>query len=337
VSSPARRRTQPLTTLPALLDRLERGVAPKILVVGDLVADRYVFGRTERVSREAPVLVVRREREEVRLGGAANAAWNAAVLGAKVTAVGVLGDDAMGAELARLCAQEGIALSALTAPGVRTESKTRILAGGVNTSRQQMLRLDEGEDGPLPPRLRSRLVERIERLAGAHDAILVSDYGAGVLGPEAIAAVCACARRIPVVVDSRHQLHAFRGATVAKPNEPELASATGQSIGTAAEVERAAQALRRALACQVVLVTRGREGMLLLDKDGAERIAPHGPREAVDVTGAGDSVGAVFAVAFAAGAAASLAAKLANVAGGLVVQKPGTAAATLREIRRAVR
>jgi rfaE bifunctional protein kinase chain/domain len=307
-----------------------------VLVVGDLVADRYIFGRTDRISREAPVLIVRHEREEVRLGGAANAAWNAARLGAQVTLLGVLGDDAMGAALQRHCAESGITLAAIVERSLTTESKTRILAGGVNTSRQQMLRLDAGQEGELPSSLRVRLAERFEKLAARHDAVLVSDYGAGVLGPETIAAAGVIARTRTVTVDSRYQLAAFRGVTVAKPNEPELAHATGLSIGTPVLAEKAAQALRRALGAEAVLCTRGREGMVLITDEGRERIAPHGARDAIDVTGAGDTVIATFTTALAAGAAFSGAAALANVAGGLVVQKPGTAANSLAELRAAL-
>lgn len=328
-----RRPAKPIASIPALLERFERGPRPRVLVIGDLVADRYIFGRTDRISREAPVLIVRHEREEVRLGGAANAAWNAAVLGAQVTLLGVLGEDEMGAALARLCAESGIELAAVKDPALRTESKTRILAGGVNTSRQQMLRLDQGQEGELPERVRAQVAERLHALAAQHDAILVSDYGAGVLGRETIAASCELARELPVTVDSRYQLHAFRGVTVAKPNEPELATATGLPIGTQAQVEKAARTLVRALGSEAVLVTRGREGMALVTPTGLERIAPHGARDAVDVTGAGDAVIATFTSFLAAGGALLAAAKLANVAGGLVVQKPGTAAVTLAELR----
>ncbi|MBS2029670.1 MAG: bifunctional hydroxymethylpyrimidine kinase/phosphomethylpyrimidine kinase [Deltaproteobacteria bacterium] len=332
----SRRPLKPVSSIAALLERIEVGPRPRVLVVGDLVADRYVFGRTDRISREAPVLIVRHEREEVRLGGAANAAWNVAVLGAQVTALGVLGDDEMGAKLEHLCAQSGIALSAIRDPALQTESKTRILAGGVNTSRQQMLRLDRGQEGELPAHVRARVAETLEDLAARHDAVLVSDYGAGVLGPETIAAACQAARAIPVTVDSRYQLHAFRGVTVAKPNEPELAAATQLPIGTAAQVEKAARALVRNLACEAALVTRGREGMVLCTATGSEHLAPHGARDAVDVTGAGDSVIATFTTFLAAGGALTTAARLANVAGGLVVQKPGTAAVTLTELRHAL-
>lgn len=332
-TSTARRPKKPLASVSALLERLESGPRPKVLVVGDLVADRYIFGRTDRISREAPVLIVRHEREEVRLGGAANAAWNAAVLGAQVTALGVLGHDQMGAAVERLCLESGIALAAVKDPALHTESKTRILAGGVNTSRQQMLRLDQGQEGELPERVRARVAEQLRTLAAKHDAVLVSDYGAGVLGREAIGVACELARALPVTVDSRYQLHAFRGVTVAKPNEPELQSATGLPVGTPAQAEKAAKNLVRALGSEAVLVTRGREGMVLVTPEGVERIAPHGKRDAVDVTGAGDAVIATFTTFLAAGGALSAAAHLANVAGGIVVQRPGTAAASLQELR----
>jgi D-glycero-beta-D-manno-heptose-7-phosphate kinase len=200
-----------------------------------------------------------------------------------------------------------------------------------------MLRLDDGQECALAPRVRARIAERLEKLAATHDCVLVSDYGAGVLGEESIAAVCGLARKMPVLVDSRHQLHAFRGVTVCKPNEPELGSATGLPIATSAQVENAAQALRRALGCEAVLATRGCEGMLLALQGRSEILAPHGPREAVDVTGAGDAVIAAFSTALAVGGTFLAAAQMANIAGGLVVQKPGTCATTLDELRCAVR
>ena len=331
-----RRVTRSEASPAALLAKLERGLRPRLLVVGDLVADRYVFGRTDRISREAPVLIVRREREEIRLGGAANAAWNAAALGAQVTALGVLGRDEMGRAVKKLCARFGVELQALSDAGICTESKTRILAGGQNTSRQQMLRLDQGQEGPLPAPLRARLAEAVEALAARADAVLVSDYGAGVLGPEAIGAVCQAARQIPVVVDSRYQLHLYRGATVAKPNEPELAAATSLPVGTAAQVARAAKVLARALGCPSVLCTRGRLGMTLLAGEKVTRFEAHGPLTAVDVTGAGDAVGAALATFLAAGGSTRAAAALANIAGGHVVQKLGTATSSVRELRAAL-
>ncbi len=172
-----------------------------VVVIGDLVADEYVYGETYRISREAPVLIVRLERSEVRLGGAGNAAANLRTLGARVTAVGVLGRDAMGKEVRECCRRTGIRLAPATDPSVPTETKTRILAGGINTRRQQIVRVDRGSSGPLPVALRRSLARLLLRAARDADAVLVSDYGAGALDRETIDAARRLARRLPVCVD----------------------------------------------------------------------------------------------------------------------------------------
>ncbi len=315
---------------------LEKFARVRLLLVGDLLADHYLFGQTERVSREAPVLIVRHEADEVQLGGGANAAANARALGAKVTAVGVVGRDAMGAELARLCRARGIALAAVSARGLHTETRTRVLAGGVSTTRQQMLRIDRGATGPLPARVQRALAQRIERSARQADVVMVSDYAAGVIGDETRAALRRVAQRgVPVCVDSRFGLAAMSGFTVCKPNEPELAALTGLPVRTDAELVAAGRAAVRRLQCQVLLVTRGRRGMMLFEAGRKPVAVPvHGADQAVDVTGAGDTVGASFAVALGAGASPLEAAQLANVAGALVVQKPGTATVSRAELQR---
>lgn len=307
-----------------------------VVVLGDLVADHYLFGQTERISREAPVLIVRHERDEVKLGGGANAAANARALGGKVTAIGMLGTDDAGRAMRALFAEQGIAVDAVSARGVGTETKLRILAGGLSTSRQQMLRVDRGAVGPLPPATRRRLAQRLEHAARKADVVVVSDYGAGVVCKETREVVRAIAKSgVPVCVDSRFALTEFEGVTVCKPNEPELSAMTGLPVSTDAEVDRAAKAALERLRCEVLLLTRGRKGMTVYEPGKKPfRLPVHGPEEAVDVTGAGDTVIASFALALGAGARYPEAARLANVAGGLVVQKPGTATVTRPELAR---
>jgi D-glycero-beta-D-manno-heptose-7-phosphate kinase len=308
----------------------------RVALVGDLLADHYLYGETERVSREAPVLIVRHESDEVKLGGGANAAANARALGARVTVVGVLGRDPVGDQMMRLFRRQGIAPRVVRGPGVQTETRTRILAGGVSTTRQQMLRIDRGAIGPLPAVVRRALAARLVEAARGADVVMVSDYGAGVLGPETRAALRRLARTVPVCVDSRFGLGTLQGMTVAKPNEPELAQLTGLPVRSDAEVLVAGAAALKQLRARVVLVTRGRRGMALFQRGQAPILLPvHGQAEAVDVTGAGDTVGAAFAVALGAGASPADAAQLANVAGALVVQKQGTATVSRDELRRA--
>jgi D-glycero-beta-D-manno-heptose-7-phosphate kinase len=292
----------------------------KVLVVGDLVADHYVYGQTERVSREAPVLVVRHEREEVQPGGAANVACNVASLGGQVRVVGVLGTDAMGQALRSALRGKGI--DVYSAPVEVTETKTRVLAGGVSTTRQQMLRIDRGRMTPHAVSTRRALAARVIRHAQWADAVVVSDYGAGVLGPEVREAL---ALQSKVCVDSRYALSTFLSCEVLKPNEPELAAVLGRPLQGEADVVAAALELRQRQKAKAVVVTRGKHGMVVADARGAEVVPRFGLEDAVDVTGAGDTVIAALALAIGAGASVRAAAKLANVAGALSVQKPGTA------------
>ena len=315
------------------LSRLLSGFrSRKLVVLGDLVADQYVYGQTDRVSREAPVLVVRHESSEVTLGGAANAAANARALGAEVIAVGVLGADEMGEAVRKRFVERGIQLVAVEAPS--TETKTRILAGGLNTSRQQMLRLDRGNSVPLAPALSARLRQSLEEAVHGADAVLVSDYGGGVVGDATRATLRHLASNgMLVSVDSRYALGKLTGFRAAKPNEPELAALTGLAVEDDRALSRAVEEALKLLDAQVLLVTRGRRGMALLERGGTAQLLPaHGTRAAVDVTGAGDTVMAAFTLGLAAGAPARTAAELANVAGALVVLRPGTAPVTADEL-----
>jgi len=318
--------------LAAVVERFSRA---EVVVAGDFVADEYVYGETERISREAPVLIVRYESSELKPGCAGNAALNLAALGVRVRAVGAVGDDALGAGLAAALARGGVDVGGLQRVRRRpTESKTRILAGGRSTRRQQMLRVDRASAEPLPERTQARLAAAAERLGRRAGAVLASDYGSDALGPGAIEALRRVRRGgVPVCVDSRYRLAAFAGLTMVKPNEPELEAAVGLSLKAPGGLERAARALLRRLGCQQLLVTRGRNGMSLFQPGARPLHLPaHGSAEAVDVTGAGDAVAASYCASLAAGAAPEEAARIANVAGALVVRKPGTATVAQEEL-----
>jgi rfaE bifunctional protein kinase chain/domain len=322
----------------ALVDKL---ASARVLVVGDLVADEYVYGETERISREAPVLIVRYERGELKPGCAANAAANLCALSAKVRVAGVVGDDPSGerlrAELRALGADDrGI----LVARGRPTATKTRILAGGKNTRRQQMLRVDRDGPGEPAAALLARLVTEVRKQAARADAVLASDYGGGTLAEPLRALLLQLAAEGKLVgVDARYQLAHYRGVTVAKPNEVELEEAVGRKLsGDGRALEDAGRELLGKLRARALLVTRGRHGMALLRPGEPTALLPaHGTREAVDVTGAGDTVMAVFTLAMACGGGALSAARLANVAGALVVLKSGTASLTADELRHELR
>jgi rfaE bifunctional protein kinase chain/domain len=306
----------------------------RVVVVGDFVADQYLYGCTERISREAPVPIVRFEREELKLGGAGNVANNLAALGVHVEAVGLLGRDWAGRGLRALCRRAGIGTVGLPlATGVETAVKTRILAGALHTTRQQLLRIDRGEALPEGAVVAEALVRALRKA----DALVVSDYGLGNAGPEVAKVARAAAKHVPVLVDSRYHLADFRGVTLVKPNLPELAALTGSPLRSDAELIRAARRLMEAQHWAALLVTRGRDGLALVRRHRPPRFWPvHGSAEAVDVTGAGDTVLAAFAAFFAATADMEAAAELANMAGGLVVQKPGTATVTAGELEAAL-
>ena len=324
-----------MTGIAQLAGLFERFRSAEVVVAGDYMADEYVFGETERISREAPVLIVRYERSELRPGGAGNAAQNLAALGVKVRAVGVVGDDALGALLLDALAAARIDVAGLVrVKGRATESKTRILAGGRSTRRQQMLRVDRAPSAPLSATAEARVTRELERAARSARAVLVSDYGSGSLGPGALDALRAVKRSgLPVCVDSRYRLLEYTGLTMVKPNELELEAASGVALSGPGALERAARVLLRKVECEQVLVTRGRHGMSLFRKgQPAVHVPAHGTQEAVDVTGAGDTVAATYCAAVAVGAGPEAAAQLANVAGALVVLKPGTATVSRAEL-----
>jgi len=321
--------------LRSLLDRFE---GARIAVVGDLVADEYLYGETERVSREAPVLIVRYESSDVKAGCGANAVANLCALGARVLPLGLVGDDATGTRLRQLLAEAGADVSSVIAvPGVPTATKTRVLAGGKNTRRQQMLRIDRDGPGAPPAALLARVLHALREAARNADALMVSDYGAGLLCPPVIEAVLGLAKAGKIVcADSRYGLSQYRGVTQAKPNEVELEQLAGRPLGgDLAAIEEAGSELLRSLAASSLLVTRGRAGMLLLRPGAPAAALPvHGSATAVDVTGAGDTVMAANTLGIACGADPLQAARLANVAASLVVQKPGTATVSAAELRK---
>jgi D-glycero-beta-D-manno-heptose-7-phosphate kinase len=311
----------------------------KVMVVGDFIADVYLYGKPFQLSREAPVVVIRHEWDNVVPGGAGNATYNLAHLGCRVYAVGMLGNDELGNKLTSYLKEkqvqvEGLVLSHI----VNTTSKTRIMAGDDHTSKQQVIRIDRINREAVPARLQERLSEQFRRLAKAVDAIIVSDYGYGVVSGQIIADLHTLAKEKVVVVDSRHQLMRFRGVTAVTPNESEAEKATRLRLNGDQDVERAARVLRERLGLKAVLITRGNRGMTLLEKPAkATHIPIVGPDDIIDVTGAGDTVATVFTLALASGADFLEAATLANYAASIVVMKTGTAVATPSELMEVIK
>ena len=312
----------------------------RVLVVGDLVADEYVFGKPERISREAPVLILRYLSQDTRLGGAANACHNLHTLGAKVMPLGVVGADRTGETLRRLLAEQGIERDGLvTVPERRTPVKTRIMAGGSLSTRQQVVRVDREPDGGLPPAAESALVERIRAWTGRVDAVVLSDYGYGTITPRVLAEVRKLADAGAVVTaDSRYDLLRFEGLTAATPNETEVELLLGVTLDGDKAVEQAGWKLLERLGSRCLLVTRGAKGLALFERGGAATFVPiFGSDEIADVTGAGDTVISTFTLALAAGARPPVAARLSNYAGGVVVMKRGTAPVHRAELVDAIR
>jgi len=308
----------------------------RIVVVGDLIADEYLYGKPARISREAPVLILRFTDREVRLGGAANAAHNVHALGATAVPVGVLGADPAGDEVLRLFADAGIPSEGVSRAEARlTPVKTRIMAGGYESTRQQVVRLDREPEPGLAGDVEARLIAAVQAAGSGADAFLVSDYGYGAVTPRVFEAILETARRrgAVVAVDSRYDLPRFRGATAATPNEPEVEALAGVELGDERALEKAGRAVLERLESRFLLITRGSRGMALLEREGPVTFMPiHGSDQIADVTGAGDTVISAFTVALAAGAGAVEAAWLANVAGGVVVMKRGTATVSPQEL-----
>jgi rfaE bifunctional protein kinase chain/domain len=311
-----------------------------VVVVGDLITDEYLFGKPVRISREAPVLILSFSEREVLLGGAANAANNVHALGARVVPIGVIGRDAAGEELVALFRGAGISIDGIvTEDGRTTPVKTRIMAGGYQATRQQVVRLDREPAGEPQPVTEDALLARLAALTARVDAIVVSDYGYGTVTPRIFDEIKAIARRTGAVVsvDSRYQLPRFTGVTAATPNEAELEQLTGVVVDDERTVEKAGRQLLERLDARIVLVTRGSRGMALFERDGASSFIPiHGTDEIADVTGAGDTVISTFSLVLACGATPLEAASLANVAGGVVVMKRGTATVSPAELRQAL-
>ena len=328
--------------LTRLLDIVSSFSKQTICVLGDFVLDEFASCEISRISREAPVLILRHRRTESYPGGAANAVNNLADLGARVIPVGVLGTDPGGRALLDHFRRKRINTSGIvTARNWLTTTKTRFLAGWTHTTEQQVLRVDREPTATLSDSLRSAVERKARRLAKQADAILVSDYGLGAATPALVRKLSS--KRI--MLDSRYRLreYAASGVTAATPNEPELEAAYQTQIGSDSRKlnELGTRALRE-LDLEALVVTRGKDGMAVFENGArgsqhARHIPIYGSDAPVDVTGAGDTVIAVFTLAVAAGASYLEAAHLANYAGGIVVMKRRTATVTRAELESILR
>jgi rfaE bifunctional protein kinase chain/domain len=314
-----------------------------VAVLGDVVADEFVYGRVARVSREAPVLILEYDSTEILAGAGGNAANNVAALGGSAVLASVLGRDEPATRLLKSLHRRVDTRAVVRAAGRRTAVKTRILAGGIHSAKQQVVRIDRGVNQPADAKTRAAFERAALAAMARADAVLVSDYGSGLVTPALVSRLRAILKReghpIPVLVDSRYALLQYRGLTACTPNESEVEQALGIHINDDLRVlERAGRAILEQTRMQAVLITRGSRGMALFVAGApVVHIPIYGSDEIADVTGAGDTVMATLTLALAAGATFEAAARLANYAGGLVVMKRGTATVSADELRRAVR
>jgi D-beta-D-heptose 7-phosphate kinase/D-beta-D-heptose 1-phosphate adenosyltransferase len=316
----------PELAAPSLRALFERMRSMRVLVVGDVMVDEWVWGRVSRISPEAPVPVVAVSDHSFTLGGAGNVANNLRAIGAQVAFAGTVGDDAEGRRVAAMFDAISVDRSALVTVGDRpTTRKTRIVA-----QNQQVVRADWESSAPLAAADRERLRRAIAALAGSCDAVVLSDYAKGLFSPALVGAALAC--KIVTADPKPANLALFAGVTCVAPNVHEAAQATGIAIVDEASLERAGAALLERLACRYVLITRGERGMALFGRDGERLLVPSVARTVFDVSGAGDTVIALLTLALAADAPIALAVELANYAAGAVVEKLGTATVSPEEI-----
>ena len=306
----------------------------KIAVCGDIVADIYIYGKPFKLSREAPVLVVRHDGERILPGSAGNTIHNLSSLGIHVFPVGILGDDEAGRSLLRAFSRMNAEMEGLiVATNRSTITKTRIMAGDDHTSKQQVIRIDREVKEPLRKDLEDRLTAYLDRLSNQVDAFIVSDYGYDLITPTLLERLKAIAAHRAVVVDSRYRLDQFSGVTAITPNEAEAESISQDRITSGQDTIRVGQGLIQNLDLKAVLITRGNKGMVLVERSGAASDIPIcGSDEITDVTGAGDTVAGVLTASLAAGASFYEAARLSNYAGAVVVMKRGTATASPEEL-----
>jgi D-glycero-beta-D-manno-heptose-7-phosphate kinase len=326
-----------------LAECVEQFSSKSVVLFGDFVADEFQYGEISRVSREAPVLILRHRETHLVPGGGANAANNLAALGARVFPITAVGDDSAGDALIRYFREKRIDASGIVrVKGWTTPTKTRFLAGWAHTVGQQVLRVDREPQTVLSEALHKKLQAKLLAKLRSADAFAISDYGFGVATPGLVRQTISKLRRAPAVtLDARHNLHAYAKAGIvsATPNEAELEALHRVSIGqNLSELTKCGQATLAEMRLRALLVTRGRDGMALFEPgDRVTHIPVHGSDQAVDVTGAGDTVLAAYTLALASGAAALEAAHIANIAGGLVVMKRGTATVSRDELLAAIR
>ena len=313
----------------------------KILVVGDLALDEMVYGDTERISREAPVLILQHTHTKFILGGASNAAHNVAdVNGGKVSVIGVIGDDYQANDLKQAFIDANIDCSSLITDKTRkTITKTRISGSCSHSITQQIVRIDRQTNAPISKETEKRLIEEIEKLVPQHDAVILSDYHIGTLSDNVISAVISTAKNFnkKVVVDAQRDLSRYYGVTSMTPNLPDTQKHVGFYLKNKDDFKKAGDILLEQSGAEAVLITCGADGMVVVDNNGKYiHIPVFNKAEVFDVTGAGDTVTALYTLALAAGAEPVYAAIIGNIAAGIVVKQYGCATTSIDEIIKSI-
>jgi D-glycero-beta-D-manno-heptose-7-phosphate kinase len=311
----------------------------KVLILGDFILDEYVFGETERISREAPVLILHYNKSTYLAGGGANPVMNIKDLGGEPVPVSVMGGDAYSKILLDMIRSKGVDTSNIVIEEkFMVPVKTRVMAGSVHTVKQQVVRIDRYEEGCITRGTEDAMIRVMEKLAKKTDTMLVSDYDGGIITDRVIKAVNALAKKgLKVIVDSRYALKKFRHIATGTPNETEAGPLVGIEHYRESDVEMICRQLAGHIRAKGMIITRGSRGMMILEKKKLSKIPAFGSDEIVDVSGAGDTVSSIVSLALACGASLKDAAFLANIGGGLVVMKHGVATVTAKELKSALK
>jgi rfaE bifunctional protein kinase chain/domain len=330
-------RTQKIDSRKNFLSLVDRFKGKKICVIGDIIADVYIFGKPYRLSREAPVVVVKYEEAKIYPGSAGNTINNLLTLGAYVYPLGSIGNDSTGNKLMDYFSQfKNVDTSGIVRYDGTTVTKTRILAGDTHTSKQQVIRIDRDDNRQYRQSEKTKIRDNLNRIGPLVDAFIVSDYGHGAVSKNIIESMKTIARTKIVVGDSRYNLKALKGITLITPNESEAYQLSG--LDENRPVEEAGKKILDSMQLEALLITRGNRGMTLFLRNGAVHHIPiSGKDDVTDVTGAGDTVCAVSTLSLASGADFYAASCIANYAAGIVVMKRGTAIVNPEELKKAIR
>ncbi len=324
-----------------LVSYIEKLSEPKVLVIGDLAMDEMVYGDAERISREAPVLILQHTQTKPILGGASNAAHNAATLNkGKVSVIGVFGEDYQADQLEQAFRDANISTKYVVRDKARkTITKTRILGSITTSITQQIVRIDRQTNAPLSLETEQKVIDNIEKAIQEHDVVILSNYHIGTLTPEVINKTINLANKYgkKIIVDAQRDLKSYKNITSMTPNLPDTQSTVGFELKSEDDLKRAGDILLEATEAQSILITCGADGMFVVSKDKKyTKIPVFNKSEVFDVTGAGDTVTAVYSLALAAGADPVYAAIIGNVAASIVVRQWGCATTTIDELLSAV-